>query len=264
MPIPNKKEIKNILKIAETASQKAGAYLRKNFRRHNPSKYSYKKHREIVTAADKKTNDIIVKTIRAEFPDHNIVSEEKNYQKNSSSFAWYVDPLDGTTNYTAGIPLYSVNIGVTYRDEIICGAICLPDRDELYAAMRGRGSFCNNKKIRASKTKKIKESFVELCHSYEKKNREQGARLVKKITNQVRVYRRFGCAGVEHANVAAGRTDAIIIIGSRAWDNLAGALLIEEAGGKVTDRDGKPWVPNSKDFIATNGAIHERLLKLIQ
>jgi len=260
---PTQKEINAILSTAKIASKKAGNYLLKNFRQHDPSKYSYKKHREIVTQADKKANEIIIKTIKEKFPEHNIVSEEASYPKNKSAFIWYIDPLDGTTNYTAGLPLFSVNIGITYNDEPIVGVINLPHDKELYHAVEGKGAWCADRKLRVSKTSKLKESFLQLCHAYSAKERLGGAQVVKKITGKCRVYRRFGCAGIEHTNVASGRTDAIIIIGSRPWDNMAGALIIREAGGSVTDRKNKEWNAKSKDVIATNGKIHKQLLHII-
>lgn len=261
---PALKEINSMLATSKIAAKKAGNYLKKNFRQHGPAKYSYKEHREIVTSQDKRANEIIVKIIRKKFPAHNIISEEKKYKKTNSGYTWYIDPLDGTTNYTAGIPLYAVNIGLACENEPIAGVIFLPDKNELYWAIKNRGAYFNNKKIRVSKTNKINNAFIQLCHAYKQEERLTGAKIVKRLTNKVRVYRRFGCAGVEHSNVAAGRTDAIIIAGSRSWDNLAGAVIIREAGGRATDRSGKPWLPDSKDFIATNGKIHNQLLKIIK
>jgi len=261
---PTQKEINQMLATAKLASKRAGNYLMKNFRKNSYHDYGYKKHREIVTRRDTDTNKIIVKIIKAKFPHHNIISEEAKYKKNKSPFTWFIDPLDGTTNYTAGNPLFAVNIGITYQDQIIIGAINVPYTKDLCWAVKSKGAYCGNKKIKVSKTNILSESFIQLCHSYEANNRKRGAQIVNRITGKVRVYRRFGCAGVEHTNVATGRAEAIVIIGSRSWDNLAGALIIEEAGGKATDRQGKLWQPNSKDFIATNGKIHKQLLKIIK
>ena len=261
---PKIKDLQQYLKIAKLASEKAGDFLMKNFRKNGPSTYDYKKHREIVTAADKRANDIIVKIIKAKFPGHNIISEEANYKKTNSPLCWYIDPLDGTTNYTAHSPLFSVNIGLTYRDEPVVGVINIPYTKDLCYAIKDKGAFCNNKKIKVSKTKSLKESFIQLCHAYQKHERLTGAKIVRKITGKCRAYRRYGCAGVEHANVAAGRAEAIIIAGSRPWDNLAGALIVREAGGRVTDFNNKDWTVKSKDVLATNGKIHKQLLKIIK
>lgn len=261
---PTQKEIDQMLATAKLAAKEAGDYLLNNFGKNHFHDYSYKKHREIVTKRDIGANKIIVKIIRKKFPHHNIISEEAHYKKNSSPFTWYIDPLDGTTNYTAGNPLFAVNIGLTYQGEPIVGVINLPYMKDMCWATKGKGAFCNNKKIKVSKTRTLKESFIQLCHAYKKANRIQGAKVVNKITGKCRVYRRFGCAGVEHTNVATGRAEAIIIIGSRSWDNLAGYLIINEAGGKATDLKGRPWQANSQDFVATNGKIHNQLLKIIK
>ncbi|MBU0649402.1 inositol monophosphatase [Patescibacteria group bacterium] len=260
-------EIKNLpqySKIAKLASEKAGDFLMKNFRKHSPNAFSYKKHHEIVTTADKRANEIIVKIIKTNFPNHNIVSEEAEYKKTKSPFCWYIDPLDGTSNYTAGSPLFAVNIGLVHNNEIILGIINLPYMKEIYWTMKDHGAFCNGKRIHVSKTKNLKQSFIQICHAYRNRDRLIGTKIVARVTGRCRVYRGFGCAGVEHANVAAGRADASVIAGSRSWDNLAGALLIREAGGKVTDFKNKEWDVKSADFMASNGKIHNQLLETIK
>jgi len=261
---PTQKELNAILTTAKAASKEAGDYLLKHFGKNHIHDYDYKEHHEIVTKRDLAANKIIVKAIKKKFPDHNIISEEAKYKKNSSPFTWYIDPLDGTTNYTAGIPLFAVNIGITHNNTPVVGVINLPYTKEHCWATLGKGAYCNNKEIKVSKVRKMKESFIQLCHAYEKENRLAGAEAVAKITGKCRVYRRFGCAGVEHTNVAKGRCEVIAIMGSRSWDNLAGALIIEEAGGQVSDAQGKPWKPTSKTFVATNGQVHYQFLETIR
>lgn len=261
---PTQKEINIILATAKAASKNAGDYLLKHFGRNNIHDYEYKEHHEIVTKRDLAANKIIVKSIKEKFSGHNIISEEIKYKKTDSPYTWYVDPLDGTTNYTASIPLFAVNIGIALNATPIVGVIYLPYTKEHYWATLGQGAYCNNKEIKVSKVRTMKESFIQLCHAYEKENRLAGAEIVAKITGKCRVYRRFGCAGFEHTNVARGRAEATAIMGSRSWDNLAGALIIEEAGGQISDAQGNPWKPTSKTFVASNGQIHFQFLQSIK
>ena len=176
---PTQNELKQHLNAAQLAAKKAGDYLLKNFRKHDPGAFSYKKYHEIVTKADKRANEIIVKILKAKFPDHNIISEEAQYKKTRSPYTWYIDPLDGTSNYTAGSPLFAVNIGLTHNNEIILGVINLPYMKELCWAVKGRGAYCGKKGIWVSKTKSLKQSFIQLCHAYKKRDHLFGAVIIK-------------------------------------------------------------------------------------
>lgn len=261
---PTSKQISQYLAAATLASKKAGHYLKRNFQKSSPSFFRYKKDSEIITGADLAANRIIVEILRKKFPGHNIVSEEKKYKKTSSPFRWYIDPLDGTTNYAAGSPLFSVNIALEHKNEPLLGVIYLPHMDELYWAVRHRGAHLNKKKIRVSKTNKLKDAFLLLGHGYLKKEQLAGIKVIKKINGKCRVYRRWGCAGLDLVSVAAGRADALIATSSRSWDNLAGAMIVNEAGGRATDLKNKYFAADSQDLLATNGKLHARILNIIK
>lgn len=249
----------SMLEAAKTAALSAGRELMGHFR-HAGNGRKYKKDHELVTTADIRANAIIIKLLKKRFPHHNIVSEEGKYPINHSDFCWYVDPLDGTVNYDAGLPLFAVNIGLAYKNKPILGVIYLPAANEMYSAVAGAGAFFENQRLHVSRTARLADSFIQFCHGYSPAEIRRGRRIANQIAAHSRVYRRLGCAGLEHANVAAGRADAIVIAGSKSWDNLAGSVLIREAGGRVTDSRGIEWTAASRDLVATNKKIHAQII----
>jgi len=261
---PSIPELRQYLKVALTVSRLAATYLRKEFRQHPSTAYTCKKHQETLTLADQQSNQMIIQVIKKTFPEHNIISEEAIYEKTGSPFCWYIDPLDGTSNFASGSPLFAVNLGLTFHKEIVLGVITLPFFKETYWAIKDGPAFLNNKKLHVSKVRQLKDSFVQVCHSCPKKHRSAGAKIIFKLANRCRVFRNFGCAGIELTNLAAGRVEAAIIKGSRSWDNLAGTLIVRQAGGRVTDFQNRPWQAQSADLLATNQKIHGQLLKILK
>ena len=219
---------------------------------------------DLVTEVDKASEALIMNIIRESFPDHFILSEEIGEIKMDSSYKWIIDPIDGTVNFANGIPLCCVSIGVEKDGEMILGAVYNPMMDEFFFAEKGAGAFLNEKPIRVSNQTQVLHSCLVTGFPYTYLDMENGpldifARLVRKGIP----VRRLGSAAIDLCWVAAGRFDGYYEHKLNAWDSAAGFLLVEEAGGKVTDFKGDPYSPYQPQLVATNGAIHEELLRWI-
>ena len=250
--------------LAIRSSKEAGKLLLNYFRKLKPGQVNKKSHHEFVTVADIKAEKIILKKIKKYFPGHRILSEEKGRSGQKSDYLWVIDPLDGTSNFTMGNPLFAISIALYYRDKPVLGLINAPFLDEVYFAEKGKGSFMNNKRIKVSNQAKLYDSLLTFCYGHSDKAFSQSIKVLVKLHKKVAKYRQLGSAAVEHAYVACGRTDAIMINETNPWDVGAGALLVREAGGRVTDYQGKEWTLKTKDILSTNGKIHHKILKYIK
>ena len=219
---------------------------------------------DLVTEVDKASEALIMSIIQENFPDHFILSEEIGEIKMDSSYKWIIDPIDGTVNFANGIPLCCVSIGVEKDGEMILGAVYNPMMDEFFFAEKGAGAFLNEKPIRVSNQTQVLHSCLVTGFPYTYLDMENGpldifARLVRKGIP----VRRLGSAAIDLCWVAAGRFDGYYEHKLNAWDSAAGFLLVEEAGGKVTNFKGDPYSPYQPQLVATNGAIHDELLRWI-
>ncbi|OGF28022.1 hypothetical protein A2331_02845 [Candidatus Falkowbacteria bacterium RIFOXYB2_FULL_34_18] len=252
-------------KIAAEAAREAGDKLLWYFERLKKGDVISKAKHDIVTPADLASEKIILRAIKKNFPNHNILSEEGGQQKKKNSeYLWVVDPLDGTTNFAMGNPLFSISIGLFKNNEPILGVIYVPILNNLYTAKKGIGAFLNNKKIQVSKEGKISNAFLTFCHGSQRKDIERATNIHKKLKLKARDIRQIGSAAIECAWVAQGKVEAIIIPGVHVWDIAAGALLVREAGGNVTDINGKNWNIYSNGIIASNKAIKTTLSRTIK
>ncbi len=251
-------------KIASLAAQKAGAELLKHFNKTSRSSIKAKSKHEIVTPADLAAERIILSAIKKNFPTHRILSEEAGDNQKHSDYLWIIDPLDGTTNFAMGNPLFSVSIALCYREKIILGLVYIPFLQDLYVAEKGKGATLNDQKIHVSKEKKINQSFLTFCHGNNEASIRRAVNIYSHLKLTARDLRQIGTAALETSWVARGKTEAIIIPGVNSWDVAAGALLVREAGGVVTDLDGQPWTIHSQDILASNKNIHSTLLKTIK
>jgi len=256
-------------------AKKAGAEINKRFNKDRIIKV--KKKSQILTQADLIADKIIVAGLKKKFPNHGILSEESGLQKNKtcppnppaggvggSDYLWVIDPLDGTTNYAIGSPLFGVGISLFFKNQPILAVAYMPAMKELYFAEKGKGAYLNNKKIKVSNSKNLDQSFLTFCHGSSQKHIRRALKIYTKIKLNSLDSRQLGSAAVEMGFVAAGRTDCIIIPGAHVWDVGPGTLLVREAGGRVTDFQGKDWNLKSKDVVASNGKIHNQLLKLLK
>lgn len=247
------------LKIVKQAVIKAGEALEKEFKKWQRGKATYKKHDEIVTWCDKKSEGTILNILNKNFPDYAVLSEESGKNNKSSDYSWVIDPMDGTSNFTIHNPLFTVSVSLLYKDQIVLGVTYMPVLNELYHAVSGAGAFRNNKKIKVSEINLLKKSFITYCHGQTLKTHRQAYKVYEHFHEVARDCRHFGSTTLELAMVAAGNTEALIVAQAKIWDIAAGIILIREAGGKVTDFQGKEWNLKSKTLLAANKKIHQTL-----
>ena len=251
--------------IAIKAAKKAGKMLMKKFITHNRANVRLKSKHEIVTPADLASEKIILSAIKKHFPEHNILSEEVGKTGNQKSdYLWLIDPLDGTTNFSMGNPLFSIAIALAENNQIILGLIYVPFLDELYLAEKNKPATLNNKKIKVSSEHKIADAFLTFCHGNTQPAMQQAINIYKKLKLQARDLRQIGSASIEMAWVARAKTEAIIIPGVPPWDVAAGSLLVRQVGGICTDLNGREWNLNSHGIIASNKRISDCLIRIVK
>ncbi len=240
-------------------ADEAGEILLANFGR---AKEAAKKGEiDLVTEADLASQRLIVEAIRERHPDHTIFSEEAPLVEGESEFTWLIDPLDGTINYFHGYPAFAISMALKERGEITVGAVYDPLRDEFFYAERGKGTTLNEKGVSVSTTHRLLSSLLATGFPYQRaaipdNNVAEFSRLVTLVQG----IRRGGSAALDLAYVAVGRLDGYWEMHLSPWDWAAGGLLVEEAGGVVSDLEGGPWSPFKRGIVATNGRIHEELI----
>jgi myo-inositol-1(or 4)-monophosphatase len=248
---------KNYLEAAIEIAVEAGEILRDEFSR--PPQIAYKGEVDIVTQADKRSEQLIVERLTKYFPEHSIAAEEGTGHELTSEFRWHVDPLDGTTNFAHGYPCFCVSIALAQRDTLLAAVIYNPVSDELFSAARGQGAKLDGQPMHVSKNATLSTSL--LCTGFPVQNRlgTRNLQYYGHFTMCSHGVRRDGSAALDLAYVAAGRFDGFWEFGLKKWDTAAGVLLIEEAGGKVSDFAGQPYSLGGPVILATNGIIHEEM-----
>ena len=249
----------NLLNVAISAAQKAGNIAFRYFE--TSVAREVKEDKSFVTTADKEAEAAIIAEIKKHFPAHGIIGEESGEKKTDSEYSWVIDPLDGTANFVNGIPLFSVSIAVLKNGAPVAAVVYQPVGDSLYAAEKGKGTTWRGKQICVSDgdTEHAMISF-----GPGKKEKEKLNRLLSAAERFVKSKRYLGSCALELAYLARGGTEGFICIGLNKWDYAAGVLIVEEAGGTITDFNGNPWTFGSSDhFIASNGAVHDALVSLV-
>jgi myo-inositol-1(or 4)-monophosphatase len=246
---------KNYLEAAVEIAHKAGKILCEEFDR--PPHIDYKGEADLVTQADKRSERCIVERLTKYFPAHGIVAEEGTGHAGTSEFRWHVDPLDGTTNFAHGYPCFSVSIALAERDTLLAGVVFNPFYNELFTAARGEGAKLNGKPIHVSKITTLATSLLCTGFPAHKRVASPNIHYYWDFTLRSHGVRRDGSAALDLASVAAGRFEAFWEFGLNKWDTAAGVLLVEEAGGKVSDFAGAPYQLGGPTILATNGLIHE-------
>lgn len=252
----------DFLKTAIDAATRSGEMLKSEFRSIDRSKTEFKSARDPVTALDRHSQEMIVETLSKKYPDHGIIAEEDDLRKAGDSARWIVDPLDGTVNYLHGSPMYGVSIALEVDDELRVGVVHAPTLGETYYAEKGGGAFRDGKPIRVSGTSKPIESLLATGFAYRRSetthnNLENFSRLALKA----RGMRRMGAAALDFCYVASGVLDGHWELFLAPWDVAAGALIISEAGGKVTDFSGGDDFLFSNNIVASNGLIHDFIIE---
>ena len=246
----------------EKVAREAGALLMEFFERRIG--FEYKGDVDLVTEADRASEKLIVAAIEQRWPTHNIVGEEGTRTDHASEYRWYVDPLDGTTNFAHGFPVFCVSMALERNGELLAGVLYDPTRNEVFAAEKGSGATLNGKPIHVSKTRQICESILGTGFPSHKRHKNPNIHFYHQVTLRSHGVRRAGSAALDLANVASGRFDGFWEFNLNPWDTAAGVLIVQEAGGKVTRFDGSPFQIDSKEVVATNGLIHDELLGLFR
>lgn len=251
----------SFLEAAIEIAQEAGAVLARYFERR--VSYEYKRPYDLITEADRASETLVVERLRARFPHHAIVAEETGAHAGTSEYRWYVDPLDGTTNFAHGFPVFNVTLALERAGELIVGVIYDPTRHELFTAERGAGAYLNHHRIRVSRVGKLKEALFATGFPTWRRHRDVNVHFFHQVAMLSHGVRRAGSAALDLAYVACGRLDGFWEFGLNPWDMAAGVLMVEEAGGRVTDLKGRPFRLDAPHILVTNGLIHEETLELM-
>lgn len=247
----------NFKKVAILAVKRAGKILKANFGK--SLKVDFKRDRTLLTETDLKAERAIIQLIKKNFPSHDILAEETG-GKIGNGYTWVIDPLDGTTNYILGLPFFSISLALLRKKKPILGLVSNPLMNELYSVEKGKGAFLNQKKISVNKINNLSRVLL----SFDKgKDLVGGLKVLIKIAPFIRAVRSWGSISLNECQVASGKIEGAIARKPSYHDTAAVSLLVEEAGGKVTDLKGKKYIPNSKGIVITNGKIHKKILKLI-
>lgn len=251
----------DIRTTAVTAARKAGALLKESLGR--VKQIEFKGAVDIVTEMDRNSEDLIMGEIRKAFPGHGILTEESAEIKSASPYKWIIDPLDGTTNYSHGFPFFCVSIAFEEAGEVKFGAVYDPMLDELFTAEAGGGAFLNDERIRVSKIDSLQRSLLATGFPYDlRTSKENNLDLFSTFSLKAQAIRRAGSAALDLSYIACGRFDGYWEMKLKAWDVAAGALIVKEAGGTVTDFRGEPFSIYGKEYLATNGLIKGELLEV--
>jgi myo-inositol-1(or 4)-monophosphatase len=248
------------LEVAMQAACEAGGILMAEYAR--PVDISYKGEVDIVTQADRRSEQAIVTRLRARFPKHAIVAEEGGGSETDSPFRWHVDPLDGTTNFAHGYPCFAVSIGLEEEGEPITGVIFQPVTGELFTAVKGEGAYLNRNRIHVSVIQKLATSLLVTGFPSVKRAQNPNIHYYWDFTLRSHGVRRDGSAAMDLASVACGRFEGFWEFGLHSWDTAAGVLLVREAGGTVSRFDGQPYHLGDRELLASNGKVHSEMLEI--
>src|SRR5450631_4200329 len=248
----------DLISPMQAMAREAGSLVMGYFRQH--VKIEYKGDVDLVTVADRKSEGLILERIRKQFPTHDVMGEEGTRIETGSEYKWYVDPLDGTTNFAHGYPVFCISLAVEHQGQRIAGVVYDPTRDEMFAAEKGSGARLNTQPMHVSSTVKQAECLLATGFPSQKRHKNPNIYFYHHLTLHSHGVRRAGSAALDLCNVAAGRFDGFWEFNLNPWDTAAGVLIVQEAGGKVTDFKGGPFQLDSRETLASNGLVHQALL----
>ena len=244
-------------------AREAGIFLKE--RLNEKHVIDYKGEINIVTEEDRLSESMITSKIRERYPDHDILAEESAGTARYSRCRWIIDPLDGTTNYAHGYPVFCVSIAFEKDGEIVLGVIYNPMLDEIFMAEKGKGAFLNGKKIAVSNTMVLSQSLLATGFPYDiRSNRNNNINYFNGMAKSAQAIRRAGSAALDMAYIAAGRFDGFWELRLMPWDTAAGWLMIHESGGIVTDLFGGAYHLEAPHVLATNGKIHQGMINMFK
>lgn len=248
--------------LIESLAREAGDTLLKHFRQDWALLKKRSTAKEAVTKYDTEVDRLIVEEIKRHYPHHSLLTEESGFLQDDPDWLWIVDSLDGTGNFANFNPFFSVCIALMHQSELLLGVTYAPAIDEFYFAEKGKGAYLNGVKIQVSDVSDLSQSYIFYCEGGDK-NRGRTGELLFKVYPRVTDIRKLGSAGLETAWVAAGKGEAYFSTRIEPWDVAPGVLLVQEAGGKVSDFQGNPWKPQTSDLLFSNKKLHEGILSLI-
>ena len=249
----------DFLATAVEIARAAGALLLPYYDRR--IRVEYKGDVDIVTEADRASERLITERLRTRFPDHGILAEEGGGRESDSPYRWYIDPLDGTTNFAHGFPFFCVSMGLEKSGEALIGVVYDPLRDELFTAEKGTGAMLNNRRIRVSGVAALSEALVATGFPTRKRHKNANIHFYHQLTMRTHGVRRAGSAALDMCYVGCGRLDAFWEFNLNPWDVAAATLIVREAGGRVTDMRGGAHSVSSDTVLASNGLIHPGMLQ---
>ena len=256
---------------ASQIAREAGALLKRYYEKGVAAEF--KGDVDIVTEADRASEKLIAEHLRMQFPEHGVFGEEGARERLGAEYRWYVDPLDGTTNFAHGFPYFAVSMGLEHRGpglrddqdgEMVAAVLYEPLRDELFHAERGKGAWLNGKRVHASKCTQLQEALLATGFPSRKRHESPNVHFYHELTLRTHGLRRAGAAAVDLAYVACGRLEGFWEFNLNPWDTAAGMLLVEEAGGEITRFDGSKFQLNSHEVLATNGQIGGELREVFR
>lgn len=252
----------NERELIESLTRKAGDTLMKHFRQDWDLLKERSTAKEAITKYDKEVDRLVVEEIKRRYPHHSLLTEESGFLEGDPDWLWIVDSLDGTGNFANFNPFFSVCIALMRRGELLLGTIFAPAIDEFYFAEKGKGAYLNRMKIQVSDVPDLGRSYILYCEGGDKNRRRTGG-LLHRVYPHVTDIRKLGSAGLETAWVAAGKREAYFTTRIDPWDVAPGVLLVQEAGGKVSDFQGNSWRPQTSDLLFSNKKLHDKMLGLL-
>ncbi len=237
-------------------AREAGSLLRSFF---GKVSVEYKGEVDLVTQADRASEKLIVERIRKQWPGHDLLGEEGSRRDTGSDFRWYIDPLDGTTNFAHGYPVFCVSLALEHKRQRVAGVIYDPCRDELFAAGQGSGATLNGRAVHVSKTPGLAESLIATGFPSHKRHQNPNIHFYHQLTLRSHGVRRAGSAALDLCYVACGRFDAFWEFNLNPWDTAAGVLIVQESGGKVTNFSGGAFSIDSREVLASNALVHAEM-----
>jgi myo-inositol-1(or 4)-monophosphatase len=256
--------MEQFLTVAQAAAHQAGALLRDNWLK--PKTIEVKTDIvDLVTNVDKAADALITGMLRTQFPTHQIIAEESAVSGQKSPYQWYIDPLDGTTNFAHGFPHFAVSVALAHQSQMLVGVVHDPLRDETFCASRGHGATLNGKPLRVSQAPTLDQALVLTGFPYDRRKRSEFyLRFYQAFMVRTQGVRRSGSAALDLCYVACGRADAFWEWRLYPWDTAAGSLIVEEAGGKMSNFAGAPFEVLGEQTLASNGPLHQEMIEVLQ
>jgi myo-inositol-1(or 4)-monophosphatase len=255
--------LERYLSAAKEAAQSAGRFLKENI--DAVQEIIFKGSVDLVTNLDNQSQSMIFKHLSDSFPDHDFLAEEGLSKERGAEYRWIIDPLDGTTNYAHKFPIFTVSIALERKKEVVLGVVYDPTREEMFTALKGGGAFLNEGTIKVSSVDDLDKSLVATGFPYDLRVSEvNNISHFNNFATRVQAIRRCGSAAMDLCYVACGRFDGFWELKLKPWDMAAGALIVEEAGGQISDFLGKEFHIFSAEILASNGLIHAQMIDVLQ